>query len=154
MCVCYEPHDAPCHAMTLRVAPRAATQNIVILCPDRPSHETWSRLRHFPGVYFIQGTQKSRKDLVRRAARGALHAAIFVLFFLVLAFCPVLDGMSTSKPRSRGLSFLPGLVCLREKLSGTRMGSQVPGSRGAFHTKHQAYSSHPPIRPYHRPPNT
>ncbi len=40
-------------------------QDIVILSPEKPSHETWSRLRHFPGVYFIQGTQKNRKDLVR-----------------------------------------------------------------------------------------
>ena len=42
-----------------------ANQDIVILSPEKPSHETWSRLRHFPGVYFIQGTQKNRKDLVR-----------------------------------------------------------------------------------------
>ena len=39
-------------------------QNIVILSPDQPPPETWNRLRFFRGVYFIQGTQKSRKDLV------------------------------------------------------------------------------------------
>jgi hypothetical protein len=41
-------------------------QNIVILSPEKPPPETWSRLRFFRGVYFIQGTQKSRKDLVCR----------------------------------------------------------------------------------------
>ncbi len=50
--------------MLFRFSDLLFPQTIVILSPEKPSHETWSRLRHFPGVYFIQGTQKSRTDLV------------------------------------------------------------------------------------------
>jgi len=51
-------------------------KTIVILSPERPSHETWSRLRHFPDVFFIQGTQKSRTDLVRAGVHGLDTAVI------------------------------------------------------------------------------
>jgi hypothetical protein len=39
-------------------------QNIVILSPDEPPPEAWNRLRFFNGVFFIQGSLKSCKDLV------------------------------------------------------------------------------------------
>jgi len=51
-------------------------KNIVILSPEEPPAETWNRLRYFSGVYFIQGTQKSRKDLVRAGVHGVDTAVI------------------------------------------------------------------------------
>jgi len=51
-------------------------KDIVILTSEKPGHETWSRIRHFPGVHFIIGNQNSRKDLVRAGIHGLDTAVI------------------------------------------------------------------------------
>ena len=62
-------------------------QNIVILSPDQPPPETWNRLRFFRGVYFIQGTQKSRKDLV---GYYNIYIYINIIDFAVTLPCTVM----------------------------------------------------------------
>jgi len=51
-------------------------KDIVILTTERPTNETWHRIRHFPGVHFIIGNQNLRKDLVRAGIHGVDTAVI------------------------------------------------------------------------------
>lgn len=44
---------------------------IVMLNPTRPSAEAWAKLRHFPQVFFVQGSALWRGDLARAGIKSA-----------------------------------------------------------------------------------